>query len=156
MDDAMRKALESNPRYDYSGVFSEKGSGIENLIINRSLTGKGREFVINLVKAPIEKALVTSVKLFIKAFGRVTKENSRLHNTHVLLDLRDEFFQHYTNRSRLELLDCAWELLIFENEHDSHYEWLFNWLTKRIAEERAKEDWIEPEKQFPQEGCWRD
>jgi len=156
MNEAMLKALETNPRYDYSYAFSENGSGIKNLIINRSLTGKGRGFVINSIKAPIEKAIVTSVKLFIKVFGRVTKENSRLRNTHTILDLKDEFFCHYINRSRMELFDCAWELLAFEIEHDSHYEWLFNWLINRIQEEKSRGNWIEPDKEFPQEGCWKE
>ena len=52
-------------------------------------------------------------------------------------------------------MESAWELLAFENEHDCHYEWLFNWLVNRIAEEKAKGNWVEPQKLFPQEGCWK-
>jgi len=150
------KILSSNPKYDYSYFLSQPSPSLDKLIITRTLTGKGRKIVIDLIKWPIEKALIRSVKLFIRIFGRVTKETTIKHNTHVLLDLTAEFFGHYTLKSRMELMDCAWELLSFENEHDSHYEWLFNWLVKRIAEERVKGNWIDLPASFPQQGCWKE
>ena len=145
----------ANPKYDYSYMMNRRMS-LCDLIISKTLTGKGRGIIIRQIKWPIERTIIRSIKLFIKVFGRVTKENSRLHNTHVLLDLREEFFQHYTNPSKMELMNSAWELLVFENEHDVHYEWLFNWLVTRVAEEKAKGNYVEMPVGFPQEGCWKE
>jgi len=119
------------------------------------LTGKGRAFVVKKIKAPIEIALVTSVRLFLKVFGPVTKEGTTKRSTHVLLDLRDEFAQHYILEDRKALLYSGWELLLFENEHDSHIEFLLNWVVRRLAEEREKGNWIDM-KECPQEGCWKE
>lgn len=150
------KVLSSNPKYDYSYFLSQPEPNLDKLLISRMLIGKGRGIVIKLIKWPIERTLIKSVRLFIKVFGRVTKETTTKHNTHVILDLKQEFFQHYINRGRIKLLDSAWELYAFENEHDAHYEWLFNWLVTRIAEEKAKGNWVEMPTEFPQNGCWKE
>jgi len=149
------KVISSNPKYDYSYFLKQPKPSLASLLISRMLTGKGRNFVVEQIKHPIEKVLVKSVHLFISVFGRVKKEKTIKHNTHVILDLKQEFFQHYINPYRMELFDCAWELLAFEIEHDSHYEWLFDWLVKRITEEKAKGNWVETPQEFPQENCWR-
>ncbi len=149
------RVLNSNPKYDYGYFLGQGRPDLANLLISRMLTGKGRDFVIKVVKAPLEKALIRSVRLFIRFFGPVTKQNTVKHNTHVLLDLKEEFFESYINRSKMPLMQSAWELLLFENEHDSHYEWLLNWLVKRIAEERAKGNWKDLPEKFPEENCWR-
>ena len=148
--------LNSNPKYDYSYFLNQSNPSLSKLLISRMLTGNGRNIVITMIKRPLERALIESVKLFIKVFGEVTKEKTIKHNTHVLLDLRDEFFTHYINPSKMELMKSAWTLLPFENEHDVHYEWLFDWLVTRVAEEKAKGNWVEMPKEFPQEGCWKD
>ena len=152
----MVEVLSHNPKYDYSYFLSQPNPSLGNLLISRMLTGKGRHFVINLIKRPIEKTLIKSVRLFIRVFGRVMKQTTTKHNTHIILDLREEFFQHYINKSKMELMESAWELWAFVNEHDSHYEWLFNWLITRIAEEKAKGNWVEMPLAFSQEGCWKD
>jgi len=151
------ETLSSNPKYDYSYFLSQSSPNLANLLISRMLTGKGRPIVIKLIKWPIERTLIKSVRLFIRVFGRVTKETTAKHNTHVILDLRQEFFQHYINPGKMELMESAWELLAFEIEHDNaHYGWLFDWLVTRIAEEKAKGNWVEMEKTFPQENCWKE
>ena len=90
-------ALSQNRKYDYSYFLSQPNCHLGNLLISRMLTGVGRNLVIKLIKAPIEKTLIKSVSIFISLFGRVTKETTTKHNTHIILDLREEFFQHYIN-----------------------------------------------------------
>jgi len=147
--------LSSNPKYDYSYFLSQPNPNLGNLLISRMLTGKGRALVVKLIKWPIERALIKSVRLFIKVFGRVTKETTTKHNTHIILDLRQEFFQHYINHSKMALMESAWELLAFEIEHDNaHYGWLFEWLVVEIGKEIACGNWVLMG-DFPQDGCWK-
>lgn len=150
------KKLSANPKYDYSYFLNQKKPNLGNLLISRMLTGKGRGIVIYLIKEPIEKTLIKSVRLFIRIFGEARKETTIRHNTHVVLDLKEEFFKHYINPTKMELMKAAWQLLAFEIEHDSHYEWLFNWLVDRVAEEKARGNWVSKPAEFPQENCWRD
>ena len=149
------EVLKSNPKYDYRHFLSQPEPNLANLLISRMLTGKGREYVIERIKKPFEKSVINGVKLFHLAFGRVTKETTTKHNTHVILDLKEEFDRHFINLDKKELFDAAWEGLAFENEHDPVYEWIFNWLVTRIAEEKAKGNWIPMPLEFPQEGCWK-
>ena len=159
MDDGkalLTKLFNSNPKYDYSEFLAQENPDLSNLIINRTLTGKGRNIVIELIKKPIEMALVNSIRLFIKMFGRVTKENSILKTTHILIDKKAKFFEHYIGGRRL-LLDSGWELLLFENEHDNgHYGWMLHWLVSEIAEEMKNGNWPELPEKFPQKDCWID
>lgn len=150
------KVLNSNPKYDYSHFLRSKNPNLGNLLISRVLTGKGRDFVIRQIKAPLQKTLIRVVKLYIKVFGKLTKENTTKRNTHTLLDLEKEFFGHYVNETKTELMRAGWFLLEFENEHDSHYEYFIHWLLKRINEERAKGNWIDMPAKFPQQDCWKD
>jgi len=147
--DSIVSILNTNPKYDYSHALPY---GLQNLLINRMLTGQLRDVVINLIKAPLRKALIEAMKLFVKTFGLVTKEKTILRNTHILIDIRDQFNQHYYNPSRIEMMQAGWELLLSEYEHDSHYRWLFNWLIRKIQES----DWVSSEDEFPDEGCWND
>lgn len=153
--DEVLKALSVNPKYDYSYYLSQPNPSLANLLISRMLTGKGRGYVIERIKKPFEQSIIRGVKLFRFAFGRVTKETTTKHNTHVILDLREEFFQHFINADKIDLFDAAWEGLAFENEHDCVYEWIFNWLVTRVAEEKAKGNWVEMSSDFPQAGCWK-
>jgi hypothetical protein len=153
--DELLKVLSGNKRYDYSHFIKSGSKSFSDLLINRTLNGKGRDYVIEKIKAPLEVAIINSVKLFVKVFGHVTKENTAKHNTHVILDLRDEFFEHYVGGKK-PLMESAWELLAFEIEHDDgHYGWLFNWLMKRLGEEREAGNWVDYPDEYMQKGCWK-
>lgn len=148
------KKLSENKRYDYSYFVKSGGKSFSDLLINKTLTGKGRDYVITMIKAPLEFAIINSVKLFIKMFGKVTRENTAKHNTHIILDKRDKFFKHYIGGKR-PLMEAAWELFAFEMEHDDgHYGWLFDWLVNEIAEEKKSGNWVDYPDDYMQEGCW--
>ena len=119
------------------------------------MLGTFREFVIDEIKAPLESTLISIAKKFRGKIGEMRKDNTTQPLTHVLIDLKKEFFEHYCNNSKKELLDSGIDMLTWEVEHDPHYRWIFNWFYTKLKEEEAKGNWwvhIEP---FPQNKCWR-
>lgn len=149
------KVLNANPKYDYSYAL-KSGKGLGDLLAPRALTGEGRGFVITKIKDPLRKVLVLVMKRLVMREGTVTKEKTTLRNTHSLLDIRERFFSHYINSSRMDLMQAAWELFPFEHEHDSHYRWLFYWLLKELIKEIEAGKFILPDEPFPDAGCWKE
>lgn len=151
---AILGALEESP-VDYSHFMTGSGD-FDKLIINRSLSGKLRDFVIRIVKAPLEKAVIMAAALLEKKVGVITRENTVRKETHCILDIRDRFFEHYINPGKMDLFKAAFIILAFEIEHDSHYRWIFNWLLKMIDTEKAGGRWPRELGEFPQERCWKE
>ncbi len=111
-----------------------------------------REYIINKVKAPLMKALIMAAKQLPKA----TKDNTYYHNTHVLMDIFDRFFEHFYNPNRLPMMKAARDILLAEIEHDIHYAWILNWFAEQVTEEIKKGNWQLNDKGFPQTGCWKE
>ena len=98
-------------------------------LIHWALRGEMRDFVINRVKAPLEKAIILAASLIPEP--RI--ENTYLPNTHRLMAYRDTFLKYETNQSKRKLFEASWKILIFEIEHDPYYRDRFNWLIEMIA-----------------------
>ena len=89
-----------------------------------------REYVIKKVKAPLHKVLI----LVGGRLPEPTKENTLHPNTHILLDIKDKFFEYEDNPNRKALLEAGWKYFIAEYEHDPYYRYRFDWLIEQIIE----------------------
>jgi len=91
---------------------------------------RARELVIKN-KGILEKAII----VFASLIPEYTRENCLEPNSLVLFDIKDKFFQFYTNKSKIKLFEAAWKIAIFENEHDPHYRYtIFGWVIEEIVE----------------------
>lgn len=98
------------------------------------LRGEKREFVIKKIKDPLRKLLI----IVADRLPDPTHENVIRPNSHILLDIRDKFFEYDDNPSRKDLLKSVWKLFIAEYEHDPYYRYRFDWL----FEEMVKRGWM--------------
>jgi len=88
-----------------------------------------RGFVIYKFKSPLMKFLIW----LAEKMPEPTHENCIRPNTHILLDLRDEFFEHEDNPGRRELLWAVWKIGIIIYEHDPYYAWRADWFIEKIV-----------------------
>ena len=135
----------------------------EPLVSYWALYGAMRQYVIEKIKAPLQKAIEKaktfqdiSGELFsaIKKIPLISKKNSSFINTHILLDKRDLFLKYHTNAGRSKLCEKAFDLDIFEYEHDGYYAFLQDWLLIELAMELAKGNYTPRFSKFPIKGCW--
>ena len=84
-------------------------------------------------KNPLRKAIV----LIGKRYPEPTKKNTVIHNAHILIDIRDKFFECYTNKERIDMFKAGWKIFIDEYEHEPEYRYIFDWLLEEIT----KSDW---------------
>ena len=91
---------------------------------------RARQFVITH-KSIFEKAIIA----FASIMPDYTRDNCVETNSLILFDIRDKFFQYYTNDSKMRLFKAAWKIAIFENEHDPHYrDVIFGWILEELVE----------------------
>jgi hypothetical protein len=109
------------------------GNGDYKLITHWMLRGKYRQYVIDKIKKPLMKALV----ILAKRYPYPTKENTLFPNTHVLIDLRDEFLSHCQNPPRKTLFEAIWRVFICEYEHDPYYHFRIDWVIDKIRESKT-------------------
>jgi len=111
-----------------------------------------RRFIIDKVKTPLYCAINLAAKLYPKA----TKRNTQYHNTHVLMDIFDRFFENFICDSRRELFESARTILLAEIEHDVVYAFILNYFAEEIAKEINNGNWLPNNKECPQPGIWRE
>ncbi len=107
------------------------------------------EHVVKNIKAPLFEAIV----LYGMMYPEPTHENVRHKNTHILLDIQDEFFKYYTNKRNIPLFKAAFKILIVEYDHDQHYGWILDWFLEMLVNSdwesrpmgHPNEAWTEPE-----------
>ncbi len=116
------------------------------------LGGLMRNYMVSKVKKPLMDSLIKGSKLFPEA----TRENTYNHNTHVLMDIFDEFFKHYYNPNRKPMMEAAERVTLAEIEHDIHYAWILNYFAERIHDKINSGDWLLNEPGFPMKGCWKE
>ena len=110
------------------------------------LKGAMRNFVIKH-KALFEKAIIA----YAKTYEEPTKENTRKHNTHILIDIQDKYFKYENNQTKMPLLEAAWKIGIVEyesNDYSSRADWLL--------EEIKKSDWRDRPFYLPTRDCWKE
>jgi len=81
-----------------------------------------------MVKVPLAGAIIK----FCQLYPEPTKENVLHHNTRVLIDIRDLFFEYEYNPSRRDLFEAVWRVLIATYEHDPYYRHRFEWVINEI------------------------
>lgn len=108
-----------------------------------------REYFISKVKKPIMKALT----ILADRYPEPTKENCRKHNSHVLMDIWNEFFEHEDNRGREPLFRALMKLSVAEYEHDAYYSQRIDWFLEKLLEKYQSGEWW-PKKPWVPAGCW--
>ena len=98
------------------------------------LTGSMRGYIINKVKKPLMKAIIT----LAKRYPEPTRNNCRHPNTAKLFDIAGKFFEYECNPRSEELFRAVFRLLIAEYEHDPYYRFRFDWFLEKISES----DWL--------------
>ena len=123
------------------------GANYTRFIRTTMLFGKGRNYIIEKVKRPFMKVII----FIAKRLPEPTRENTTHPNTHILLDVRDRFFELENNPGRKELFESAFKIFICEYEHDPYYARRFDWLLEEIQ----KRGWT-PRGTNPGGVCWRE
>lgn len=117
-----------------------------------------RQFVIDKVKAPLRKAIEEAKTLSdiaeelfsaIKKIPLITKRNTCFINTHILIDKKEMFLKYHYNPNRGKLCEAAFNMFIFEYEHDGYCAFLADWLLIEFAMEMAKGNWKPRFTKFP-------
>ena len=114
--------------YDENDIECVWGANSHKLLNHTMLRGNLREYVINHVKAPLMKILIA----IAKRLPEPTKINTLSPNSHILIDVRDEFFKHENNPGRDGLFRAAFKILICEYEHDPYYRYRMDWMLEEM------------------------
>lgn len=96
--------------------------------IGRIILKEKRQYFIDMVKAPLMKV---AIKLCME-YPEPTKKNTLHNNTHILIGIRDKFFEYENNAGRKPLFEAAWRIFIDEFEHDMYYRHRFEWFIDMI------------------------
>lgn len=111
------------------------------------LRGSTRQYVIDKIKKPMMKAIIT----LASRYPEPIRENTRIQNTHILLEIKDKFFECEDNPCRKALFEALWKILIIEYEHDIYYRQRIDWMLEQIIES----EWDFKKKNYP-EKCWKE
>ena len=143
----------------------------------RMLGPQYRQEVIKTMKDPLRlairdvgygnKGILSSLRT-LRAIWRIykvcqrypvpTRENSRNHNTIVLLDLRDWFFSHFESvgwGARTPMFLSVWNMFINLYEHAGEYTDIFNVLIERLVEVSNEGQWLKSGRGKPRKRFWR-
>lgn len=153
-----REPLESAP---------DKKQGI--LLVYRMLTFPLRKFVIEEIKAPLEKAIITAKKTkdvfkvlisvnkkFKDKFGEITKGTTVYRNTHNLMDIRDKFFKYFNNPCKEPMFQAGWNMYIGECEHDRFYRYLDEWMLEEKVKMILSGQWQPRLEGWPEPKYWKE
>lgn len=105
---------------------------------HQMLRGKARKYIIDKVKKPLMKAII----ILSKRYPEPTRENCLNPNSHLLLDIQDEFLEYEANSGRRELFKALFRIVIGEYEHDPYYRSRMNWIIEEIVERVIDGLWL--------------
>jgi len=132
------------------GFVTELPKQKQTTLLGHWMLGFARQYVIEQVKAPLQKAIEKGKSLseVIKAIGTYahrtpdpTPENCIFHNSHVLMKLRDRFFEHLDMSNKEMMFRSAIKMLIVEYEHDPQYRDIFDVFVEWLVEEVNSGNW---------------
>jgi hypothetical protein len=95
------------------------------------------------IKIPINYCL----NLICDKLPEPTKDNTWHPNSKVLIELRDEFFQHLINPGREKIYRAIWNFVIAIYDYDPAYRFLIDW----IGEQWKRKTWTPREPLIPGE-----
>ena len=93
-----------------------------------------REYFIEKVNAPLVKAIV----ILGGRYPKPTHDNVLHPNTHILIDLRDEFFKVWDTRRSERLFEALWRILIVKYEHSPGWQFMFDWVIMMVQKSNWK------------------
>ena len=99
--------------------------------------------VMEHIKTPMRAALIGLIGLY----PTPTKENTLLHNSHILIDVQEAFLKciveatYKNGAAQRELWTAIWKLLIIEYEHDPDYRYPFEVILKELVKRVNSGDW---------------
>ena len=102
------------------------------------------------VKIPLRKAIL----FFASKYPTPTRENLFSPNSHLLLDIRDEFMSHENNATRGPMLEAMFNIFIAEYDHDIYYRRRIDYIIEQII----ARDWKSldgPPGAHPYAKCWK-
>jgi len=111
-----------------------------------------RGHVINAVKAPLMMAIILAWKLMP---CKPTSRNCRRHNTHLLLEFKQFFLEHYDCDNRKDLLEAFIDIFIAEYEHDDNYPDYFDLFAEYITEKVNNGSWRKLPSGRPDPEFWK-
>jgi hypothetical protein len=98
-------------------------------------------FVIDDVKAPLQKAIQFAAKLLARKCGPISKETTCSPVVHAFLDIMKEFEELENNPDRIELFTSVLTIFMAEIEHDPYYRFRFDWLLEKMFEKILAGEW---------------
>jgi len=115
---------------------------LETDTLANDILRKRRHYFINKVKAPLMKVLV----FIANKYPEPTRENTRKKNTHVLLDVWDDFFKYERNKSKDSLFHAIRKVIVGEYEHDGYYAQRMDWFLEELVKKYNSGEWkpLEP------------
>lgn len=110
--------------------------------------GPINDFILKGIKLPLRILLVNVVD----RMPEPTRENTRHPNTHLLCDLREEFFRHENNKNRHKILRGVWNFLIVLYDYDAYYSDRIDW----ALEQWSRMDWQPRPEGHPTKHWWKE
>ena len=133
-----------------------------------------RQYFIKDVKAPFLNSLVKCFQrgknllgklcllfdiwkmvLAIFKYPEPTKENTKKHISHILLDIWDEFFRLDTTENRTALFKAIKRISVTTVEHDIHYSQRITWFLMKLTAKYLNGEWPALEPWCPMDN-WND
>ena len=102
-------------------------------------------YFVKKVDAPIAWLVIS----YAERYPEPTHENVMYHNSHILLNIRDEYFKKWDMGSRTPVFKSLWKLLIVKYEQSPQYRYALDWFLMMIPE-----DW-KPFNPVRQMMCWK-
>ncbi len=107
---------------------------------------EGFDYFVEKVNQPLVKAII----ILAGRYPEPTHENCLHPNTHILLNLRDEFFRCWDTGWREPLFRALWRVLIVKYEHSPTYRNMLDWVLMMLQKTAWKS--FNPTRQMR---CWR-
>src|SRR3990172_10548448 len=112
MIDQVERAL----KLGATSISIKKEGPTSRLIRYGMLAQPHRQFVIDKVKYPLQKAIENESRRLIAKTGAVCKDNPQYENSGSLIDLKDWFMEMEDNAGRAPLFESAFNLIIAKLE----------------------------------------
>ncbi len=113
-----------------------------------------KDMVINQIKAPLNKAIISAASKFANQFGDVTKLNTCSPTTHSLIDIRDKFLSYDSNGGRRKLFEAIINLGIAVFENSNYYRFRFDWAVEEIVKSILEGKWESRPLNAMEKFCW--
>lgn len=134
------------PQYRQEVIHTMKGP----LRVAIEEVGCGKKGILNSLRT---LRAVWQIFRICRRFPVPTRENSRNHNTIVLLELRDWFFDHLN--MRVPMFWSVWNMFINLYEHAGEYTDVFNVLIEEVVKIHNNGQWFKSGRGKPIKRFWR-